>query len=317
MAWRLCQLVISLSLVLWLISKVDSGTVSAIASFPPSVLAISLVVFATGQIFGALRLWVLLRSQDAYFPPLYLMRLTFVGFFTNNFLPSTVGGDIYKAAALTRRGHDLKLTILTLVADRVLNLIIVVLMTAIALPFTNFWDLRPGMTDTSIAFLAICATAGLIILIGFGFLTVRSQLFKQAVMRFGYRMVAVAKPAFRFIKIPSAFALAILFSGLSVSASILAQFMIAEALGMTINVMQLTAVIGLVTLATLMPVSINGIGIQETGLVALFQLLGIAQEPAIAFALFSRILILGTSLIGGILLLFAGDKKPARLSAGD
>jgi uncharacterized protein (TIRG00374 family) len=317
LAWRFCQLLISLSLILWLLSKVDSRTVSEITDFPPAILGISLLVFATSQGFGALRLWVLLRSQEAYFPPLHLVRLTFIGFFTNNFLPSTVGGDVYKAVALTRDGHDVKLAILTLITDRVLSLIIVALMTAAALPFTNFWDVRPDVTGTSIVPLAICVTAVLVVLAGFGFLTVRSQFFGPTVMRLSQKMATVAKRAFRFIRMPSALALAILFSGLSAAASILAQFIIAETLGMTIDIMQLTAVIGLVTLAALMPVSINGIGLQEAGLVALFQLLGIAQEPAIAFALFSRVMILGTSVIGGILLLLPGDKKPAHTGASD
>ncbi|MDA9493395.1 hypothetical protein XI08_30905 [Bradyrhizobium sp. CCBAU 11361] len=306
LAWRGCQLLISASLILWLLSKVDSATISAIAGFPPAVLAIALVIFATSQVFGALRLWVLLRGQEATFSPLFLMRLTFIGFFTNNFLPSTVGGDVYRAAALTRGGHDLKLAILTLVADRLLSLIIVVLMTAAALPFTNFWELRPSATGISALSLAIWIAAALAVVGMLGALASRSPSFRPAVTRLGQKMAAATTRAFRFVGMPGALALAILFSVLSSAASILAQFIIAQALGMGVDVMQLTAVIGLVTLAALMPVSINGIGLQEAGLVALFQLLGVAQEPAIAFAAFSRALILGTSVIGGLLLMFSG-----------
>lgn len=315
LAWRVCQFVISLSLVLWLLSRVDSQTVRAITAFPPALLGISLAVFATSQVFGSYRLWVLLRSQEAAFPPLYLMRLTFIGFFTNNFLPSTVGGDVYKAVALTREGHDLKLTILTLVADRVLSLIIVILMTAVALPFTDFRSMLPKGPEMffSVEFLAICAAVVLVVLLTIAFLAGRIKVFGPAAARLSERMTIVAERAFRFITKPSALALAILFSCLSMAASILAQFIIADALGMTINIIQLTAVIGLVTLAALMPISINGIGLQEAGLVALFQLLGVAQEPAIAFAIFSRALILGTSLVGGILLLFSGGPQTSHL----
>ncbi|WP_448030808.1 lysylphosphatidylglycerol synthase transmembrane domain-containing protein [Bradyrhizobium liaoningense] len=306
LAWRGCQLLISVSLILWLLSKVDSATISTIAAFPPAVLAISLVIFATSQVFGALRLWVLLRGQGASFSPLYVMRLTFIGFFTNNFLPSTVGGDVYRAAALTRGGHGLNLAILTLVADRLLSLIVVVLMTAAALPSTNFWELRPSVSAISAASLAIWIVPALAVVGVLAVLASRSPSFRPVVTSMGQKLAAVTTRALRFAGPPRVLALAVLLSVLSSAASILAQFIIAQAIGMRVDVMQLAAVIGLVTLAALMPVSINGIGLQEAGLVALFQLLGVAHEPAIAFAAFSRALILGTSLIGGLLLMFPG-----------
>ncbi|WP_167561146.1 lysylphosphatidylglycerol synthase transmembrane domain-containing protein [Bradyrhizobium sp. AS23.2] len=312
LAMRVCQLLISLSLLAWLLSKVDSRTVGVIVGFPPATFAIALVVFASSQVFGALRLWVLLRGQEASFQPLHLMRLTFIGFFANNFLPSTVGGDVYRVVALTRGGHDLKLAILTLVADRFLNLIVIVLMTAAALPFTDFWNMRAGVTGTSLTSLAIWIAAVLAILAGLGALASRSPSFRPSVVRLSQKLAAAAERAFRFVSMPRALALAVLFSGLSAAASILAQFIIAKTLGMGVDLMQLTAVIGLVTLAALMPVSLNGIGLQEAGLVALSQLLGVAQEPAIAFAAFSRALILGTSFIGGILLMFSGQSATSQ-----
>jgi uncharacterized protein (TIRG00374 family) len=283
-----------------------------IVGLPPATLAIAIVVFASSQIFGALRLWVLLRGQETNFQPLHLIRLTFIGFFANNFLPSTVGGDVYRVVALTREGHDVKLAILTLVADRFLNLIVIVLMTAAAVPFTDFWNMRPGMTATSLGSLAIWIAAGLAILTGLGILASRSPSFRPSVARLSQKIAAAAKRAFRFVSMPRALALAVLFSGLSAGASILAQFIIAEALGMGVDLVQLTAVIGLVTLAALMPVSLNGIGLQEASFVALFQLLGVAQEPAIAFAAFSRALILGTSVIGGILLMLSRQPSPGQ-----
>lgn len=313
LVWRAFQLLISLSLLLWLVSRVDTRTIAAITSLPPAILGISLAVFATSQIFGALRLWVLLRSQEAHFPPLYLMRLTFIGYFANNFLPSTVGGDVYKVVALTREGHELKVTILTLVADRVLSLIVTVVMTAAALPFTAFWSARPRIGGLfSSESLAIFAAALVVVLLIGGLLAGRIKFLGPAVAGLSERMALVVKRTLRFVRIPSAFTLAILFSCLSAAASILSQYIIADSLGMAIDVFQLTAVIGLVTLAALMPVSINGIGLQEAGLVALFQLLGVAQDPAIAFAIFSRALILGTSLVGGVLLLLSGQPLRGR-----
>ncbi|MDN3274951.1 lysylphosphatidylglycerol synthase transmembrane domain-containing protein [Frankia sp. RB7] len=309
---RLGQLLISLLLLAWLLSNVDSRTVRVIVGLPPGTLAIALAVFASSQVFGALRLWVLLRGQGTSFQALRLVRLTFVGFFANNFLPSTVGGDVYRVAALSREGHDLKLAILTLVADRFLNLIVIVLMTAATLPFTDFWNMWPSVTGTSLASLAIWIAAVLAILTGLYALASRSPLFRASIVRPSRQLAVAAERAFRFASMPRTLVLAVLFSGLSAAASILAQFIIADTLGMGIDLIQLTAVIGLVTLAALLPVSLNGIGLQEASFVALFQFLDVGQEPAIAFAAFSRALILGTSVIGGLLLMLSRQPTPSQ-----
>ena len=127
--------------------------------------AVSLV-FHVSQIFGSLRLWLLLRRQEINFPFLPLVRLTLVGFFTNNFLPSTVGGDLYKAVALTRRGHDLRTIVLTLIVDRVLSLLTVLLMTMAATAFTDLWRL-PSPGTTAYLAEAIAASAVVALLLAF------------------------------------------------------------------------------------------------------------------------------------------------------
>jgi hypothetical protein len=95
-------------------------------------------------------------------------------------------------------------------------------------------------------------------------------------------------------------------------AAVFAQLLIANALGIGIGVVELTSVTGLATLFSLVPVSLNGVGVQEVSLVAMLQLLGAAEDPAVAFAIFSRALILGGSVLGGLLLLFSG--RPAKTS---
>lgn len=311
LVWRVLKWLISLLLLTWLLSRVDSKTVKIISSFPPTILGISLFIFASSQIFGALRLRVLLRSQGSYFSVLYIIRLTFSGFFINNFLPSTVGGDVYKAVSLTRQSQDLKFTVLVLLADRGVSLTVIALMTGAALPFTSFWNGWPMTTGyVSLKFLTI--STGLIVAVVLCFTFLRSlKSAAQFIRSFSGRTASVIGRAFRLIAHPRVLAPAILFSCLSTGVSVLGQFVIARTLGMTLDVIQLAAVIGLVTLSALMPISINGLGIQEAGFISLLQLLDVPLEPAIAFAILGRVLIIGTSLVGGSILLFTGSSLKA------
>lgn len=313
-SWHAVQLLVSLSLLAWLFSRIDSPTVTAVTNFPFDILATSLAIFTSSQIFGSLRLWLLLRRQQIDFPLLQLVRLTLIGFFTSNFLPSTVGGDLYKAVALTRRGHDLSTIVLTLIADRVLSLITILLMTAAAIGFTDLWRLRPPAATTYLTESIVAAAAVLLFLV-FASGSIMRRLRTRA-PGFGAKLsdglARIVGLSSRLLASPGTLFFSVLFSVLSTLAAIFAQLLIANTLGIHIGVIELTAVTGLATLLALVPISVNGIGVQEASIVALLQLLGAAEEPAIAFAIFSRALILGASVFGGLLLLSSG--RPAKNS---
>lgn len=312
--WRAVQLAVSLSLLAWLVSRVDPRTVAAVTNFPFDIFAVSIAIFTSSQIFGSLRLWLLLRRQEIYFRFLPLVRLTLVGFFTNNFLPSTVGGDLYKAVALTRHGHDLSTIVLTLIVDRVLSLITVLLMTTAATAFTDLWRLPSPGTTTYLAE-AIAASALAVCLLAFSTRPIMRFFRSRAPglsAKLSGRFAKIVALSSRFTTSPGTVFLSILFSVLSTLAAVFAQLLIANALGIRIGVIELTSVTGLATLFSLVPISVNGVGVQEVSLVALLQLLGAAEDPAIAFAIFSRALILGASILGGLLLLFSS--QPAKTS---
>ena len=306
--WRAIQLLVSILLLAWLVSRIDVRTATAVAGLPIGITVISLSIFTSAQVFSSLRLWLLLRRQKIDFPFFHLVRVTLIGFFTNNFLPSTVGGDLYKGIALTRSGHDLSTIVVTLVVDRILSLITIVVMTAAAVLFTDLWQLRPLRATNyfleafvlfSVAMLCFIVLSKPIVRLG------RSRA-PMLSARLGTRIKKISSLSFRFLASPSTLVLSVLFSILSTSAAIFAQLLIADALGIRISAIELTAVLGIATLLALIPISVNGIGVQEISLVALLQLMGAAEESAIVFAIFSRALIIGTSFFGGVLLLHSG-----------
>lgn len=310
--WRAVQLLVSLSLLAWFVSRFDSRTVAAVINFPFDIFAASFAIFMSSQIFGSLRLWLLLRRQDIHFPFLPLLRLTLVGFFTNNFLPSTVGGDLYKAVAMIRRGHDLSTIALTLFVDRLLSLITILLMTVVAVSFTDLWRLRSPVATTYLTE-AAAACAAVLLVLAFSLSSIMRYYRSRAPglsAKLSDGFAKLAALSSRFMASPGTLFFSVLFSVLSTSAAILAQLLIANSLGIHVGVIELTAVTGLVTLFALVPISVNGIGVQEAGIVTLLQILGAAEDPAIAFAIFSRALILGTSVFGGLLLVFSG--RPAK-----
>ena len=99
--------------------------------------------------------------------------------------------------------------------------------------------------------------------------------------------------------------------------AVAAQWILAFHLGLPVTPLQLTAVICLVYMVTLAPITLNGIGLQEVSTVVLLVHLGAHEGAAVSFALLTRLLVVALSLVGAAVT--AVDRKlfvDLRQSAG-
>ncbi|MHC4912448.1 MAG: lysylphosphatidylglycerol synthase transmembrane domain-containing protein [Planctomycetota bacterium] len=87
------------------------------------VFAVALGIFAIGQAIVALRWWLLLRSQSIFIKFSASVRLHFLGLFYNNFLPSSVGGDVVRAWYVTRHTDKRFEAALSVFVDRAIGLL--------------------------------------------------------------------------------------------------------------------------------------------------------------------------------------------------
>ena len=71
------------------------------------IFAGTLGIFILGQILIGLRWWLLLRTQSIHIGFWAAVRLHFLGLFYNNFMPSSVGGDLIRAWYVTRHTNKM------------------------------------------------------------------------------------------------------------------------------------------------------------------------------------------------------------------
>lgn len=107
-----------------------------------SRLSLGRYLLALGCIFmmylcGVLRWRVLLRAQGLSVRFWRAFQLTFIGFFFNNVVPGLTGGDLVKAVMIAR-DHKGKgpAAVSTVIADRVIGILVLALMSAVVLLFT-------------------------------------------------------------------------------------------------------------------------------------------------------------------------------------
>lgn len=281
------QIVVSVLFLAWLVRTLDQRTWGAIQDVGVASLVGVTLVFGTSQIFSGLRLGCLLTYAK---PWRVAVVSTFVSFFWSNFLPGTIGGDIVRVARLKAAGVGLAHATGAIVVDRVLNSLgIAVLLLATSGGLVFAWAAGNAVV---VGVFVGAATIG--VLSGGLCLTLALKGKLPHVFK------AFLDPLRHLASDWRLFLNVAFLTLCNVGASICAQYILSRLLGLDVSLLKLTSIICLVALATMLPISLNGIGVQEVSFVYLLTSVGAEQDKAILYSLLVRGIIFGTSLLAGI-----------------
>jgi uncharacterized protein (TIRG00374 family) len=266
-------------------------------------LALACGLVLVDRVLMAYRWVTLLRPVNpAERPPLVaVMRIFFVSTFIGTFLPASVGGDAVRAYGLAREGVAGVDAVASVLMDRLIGVVsILIVAVAGAVLARHTVDIRlliPALallTILSAAALAVVfspraasAAASLLSRLPRGRLT--AQKLVGAVRRYADQHnalfnVLVCSLAVQMLRVLQTYCLGL---SLGLPASIGAYF----------------ALVPIILLIALMPITINGIGTTQAGFVWLFGRVGVSEAPAFALSvLFLAIAIVG-NLPGGVLYL--------------
>ena len=87
------------------------------------IFAVVLGIFIISQIMIGFRWWLLLRSQSIFVDFWAAVRLYFLGWFYNNFMPGSVGGDVLRAWYVTKHTDKKFEAVLSVFVDRAVGLL--------------------------------------------------------------------------------------------------------------------------------------------------------------------------------------------------
>jgi uncharacterized membrane protein YbhN (UPF0104 family) len=288
-AGNLIRIGISMGLLIWLLCRFDPrGVWGYFEDLRISVWATAFLMLLLAQVLSSIRWWILANTLS--FPgawPTYL-GFYYVGMFFNLFLPTGIGGDLFKAHFLSREEGKKVLALFTVVGDRFFGLIAMLLLGGAAV---TLW---PGLLPEPFAgFLTI---SSLLILVGLAGLPLLQRAIRRLWPRFSRHLEGLLILWQHPKRLLCVLALSFSLQALGMGAVAL--------LGAGINIhLPLSfyfASLPLIGIITLIPVSFNGIGVREGAFVYFFGLKGIEAEPAFGLGLLFFSVQVGLSLIGGI-----------------
>jgi len=286
------------------------------ARIDPLIIAGTLAVFTVSQILIALRWWILLRTQHIHIPFWAAVRLYLLGWFYNNVMPSSVGGDLIRLWYVTKHTQKKFEAALSVLVDRVIGLISTLVIAAFF--YTVFLRTEGKRID-------FVASNGLLealarhhrLLIWLGLLLPAALAVTAAFARgrallaglFGMVVAAAARLAGKLwnaavlygrcpLALLEAFGLTFLLQIMTITAF----WFIGTDLGIQASIKYYYVFFTLVWVIGAIPISIGGAVVVELALAGLFvEFAGVEQTAAVALALCQRFVWILASIPGAVI----------------
>lgn len=276
------------------------------------VLLLATFFFVISGFVIAIRWYWLLRSQEIDVGLGPAVKVNFLGLFYNNFLLSSIGGDVLRAWYITRHTHKRLEAVFSVLIDRLIGLVTIMLMALIAtflvpIPafkgsqvqrsaekggIVDFVTQNPGLL---LGVLIVAIVLGLAL-----FLVPAVRLkFKTLVGRVTQKRKQVWEAIVLYCKSPITIVSAIIFTFFSQGITVLGLYFIGRSLGFEIAARHYFVIFPVGWVVASLPLSPGGLGVFELGLVAMFSMVeGGSEEIGLTLALCQRLIFLLGSFPG-------------------
>jgi uncharacterized protein (TIRG00374 family) len=254
---------------------------------PLSAVVILISCIKWRMLLGKYRHEVSLRS---------LCGLYLVGYFFSNFLPSMVGGDAARAYLLSQRLSFHKAAYVSVLVERITGLFALIFMVSM-LALSNHYVIQEKHLRLPLLLLSSGLIFGLIIMSSRRIFTTILSFLPRRLATVQVKLDRAHKALISFRQDRRQFAVVLL---LSLSFHILTGINVycaCRALNCSVSIVDIVLITPLIILASLLPLSMNGIGLWEGSFVLFLGLAGVPQSVAISAALLLR---LKTLIVSGM-----------------
>ncbi len=299
------RVLIAGSLIGLLYARLDGQLVtSSIRTIPVLYWILALTTYLIAQTISTLR-WSLINAAFGFAASLGTqLRISFSGMFFNLCLPTSIGGDVYKACALGTDAASRVRAATTVFLDRAIGLVALLIIAGVALlreRSLSAWIAEAGMDFSGKLTLGIVAgsvvaVCGLAMFAPRGpaskfWLQLRERVRRSARLR---TMTAPRRSQFRVMGVALMLSLVIQFL------NVVLVIELARGMGVELPAQCFFVAVPGVILLSVLPISFNGIGLREAGLATLLARYGLTSEIGVGLGLAWFVVIVCASLLGGV-----------------
>lgn len=292
------RVIISFVLIGFIVLKLDLSVLNDKLSGHGLLLLLPLIFNFLGILISSLRWQVLLVSgQSGGLRRLFFLYL--LGKFANAFLPTSIGGDIVRVYSLSDDRQKRMESFGSVFMDRATGLIALAAIAGISLILVpKDYNIEVYMAISMLVGLSAVFTA-LLISDRFHryFLMMVDSIKLKRIRSF---LIRASLTIFEYEKRKRAVWIAILWSFLFQFTVILQCLVVAWILDIKIPAIYFFIFMPIINVLTMVPISINGLGVREAGFIYFFTSVSVSATDAVSISLLVSILSTMVSLLGGL-----------------
>lgn len=301
------KLGVSSGLIWLLLSQIEvQEIIYAMGSISWRYLVIALLLAVLAMPFSAYKWQPLLRAQGLEHSLKKLTGIYFIGLFFNNFLPSSIGGDVVRIYKSGKEMREYEKAAASVIVERLLATLGLVFLGLIALTVSFAMG-----NYLLIPFLIIGGT-GLAVAVIFGVAfywlpeSQKEQPGKKIWLQKLYQLIHAVKQykgkknlLLRVIWLSVCFQVIV----------VILNYYLFLALGKPVTLLACALYIPIISALAMVPLSINGLGVREGAYVYFFAQIGVDAALAVTASLLFFLVVIVASLPGGVLFALEGERK--------
>ncbi|HWP91066.1 MAG TPA: lysylphosphatidylglycerol synthase transmembrane domain-containing protein [Thermodesulfobacteriota bacterium] len=310
------RIFLSVVLILFLLYTIDLGEIADIVSrcnFTYVLLAYFIAL--CDRVLMAYKWNILLKAKGIRIPLINITGTYLISTFLGLFLPATIGGDALRAYAVSKEGHSATNVISSIIIERALGFIALFIFVLISIVLSifvfgqNFFE---GIWKLFWLFLVLLVLS--IFLIYFSFsesaLNRLGFLFRWFERIHKYRIVQKLKEVYisyrSFQDDRTTLSIFLLLSLVENLFPLLWTYSLSLAFNIEVPLLYFFILIPIVLVLVRLPISFDGIGIQEGAFVYFLALIGVAKSEGLLLGISSHIIAVMSVLPGAVLYCVSG-----------
>jgi uncharacterized protein (TIRG00374 family) len=289
-----------LILLIWVMRKDAVKVIGIIKTSHKDIILLAILINIFLSLVVAYRLKLLMSAQEILLSLKDAVYLTFIGYFFNNFLPTAIGGDIAKAYYASKKTNNKAASYAAVLADRILGLIATLLIALIGILFIG------KSLDNKFILWAVPVLFLLVVIVIALLLKKNNRIEEAALEKKGvfhiikYKILKLYMAINLYRNHPVLMIKGIVLSIFLQAGSIFSIYLFILSIGGNMAIFRLFLIIPLVWTVSMIPLSLNGLGVRESGFVILLKGF-IGRDKAITISFLWLGLIMLYSFIGWIL----------------
>jgi glycosyltransferase 2 family protein len=300
--WLLLKVTISTVLLGYLFYQTDQEDLFGyIKSVPWWFILLAWFYYAVCQWVSAYRWQMFLSVKHIQVPLKSLFSFYMVGMFLNNFLPGAVGGDVVKAADLYRLTKQGNFAISSVFLERFTGLVGLTIIGVFA-TILCFRSIESLVVMASVVCTALFLFSVTLVLwcepLMLWVIRISDWLLPAVV---GKKFASLYEALHSYKQHPKVMYKAVALSVVLQLMFALYYGLFAWQLGIDVDLAYFVLFLPAITLITMLPLSIGGLGVREALMVVLFAQVGVGSAEILSISLTVHVVNIGLSLFGGLI----------------